>query len=185
MSQGYVPGPAQVFVGTGASAAYEWLGYSQDGVDVQLIASYRDVFSDFGGPDVPVDSQFMGESGFISMTLNKYNETVLQELAGRRVGTGITPGQIEAQGLGSLMIAEGYAYPICIKCPYNTKSFQTGLIVPGYAFSAGWLHDNFEVRLSVIMKAPRLIFRVLPVWNGVNLTASLYTNTLPTLPSID
>lgn len=186
MSQGYVPGPCNIFVGTGASAAWEFLGFSQDGVQLQLIAAYKDIFCDASGPAVPLDVQFMGEHGFISATLNKYNETVLQKCAGRRIGSGVTAGSIEANGLGSLMIAESYAYKILLLFPYSAKSFQTGVIVPCYNFSAGYLHDNFDVPLSVSLKAPRVIFRVLPIWNTITLSAVLYTNTLPSpVPTVD
>lgn len=186
MSQGYVSGPCFVFVGTGTSGALTFLGLSERGVELQLAASYLDVICDASGPTVPLDSQFMGEQAYMSMTLNKYNEGVLQKCAGRRVGPSVTAGAIEADGLGSLMIAQGYAYQIFLYAPYNTLAFQTATIVPGYVFGAGWLHDQFTVPLSVVLKAPRVIFRAIPVWNTVALTASLYTNTLPSpLPTIN
>ena len=188
MSQGYVPGPLRIFVGTGTSAAYEFLGYTQDGVQLQLLAAYEDIMSDFGGPAIPVDSQFMGEHGYISATLNKYNESVLQKLAARRQGVGgsVVAGRIESNGLGSLMVAEAYAVKILLLCPYAAKTFQSSSIVPCYEFSAGWLHDDFTVPLSVRLKAPRIILRVVPVWNAATLSATLYTNVLPDpVPSSD
>jgi len=115
------------------------LGYSQDGVQLQLIAAFEDIISDFGGPAVPVDSQFMGEQGYVSMTLNKYDESVLQKCAGRRLGASVVPGAIEANGIGSLMIAEAYAYRLLLMFPYSTKSFQSGNMVPCYLFGAAWL----------------------------------------------
>ncbi len=186
MSQGYVPGPCQVFAGVGSAGALTFVGYSEFGVDVRMVAAYRDVISDFGGPEVPVDSQFMGEHAYIRMTLNKYNEAVLQKIAARRFGTSVTAGAIEANGLGSLMIAEAYAYQLLLYCPYNTKSFQSGTIVPGYLFSSCWLVDEFTVPLSVVLKAPQLVFHAVPLWNAVALTATLYSNTMPgTIPSVN
>lgn len=186
MSQGYVPGPVQVFVGTGTSAAWEFLGYSQDGVNLQLVGATEDVMCDVSGPLLPIDVQQMGEQAFISLTLNKYNEPVMQKMARRRFGAGVVPGAIEANGLGSLMIAESYAVPILLLFPYRSKTFQSGTIVPCYNFSAGWLNDDFTVPVSVRLKALRVNFRAIMVWNSVALTSVLYTNTLPSpVPTAD
>lgn len=186
MSQGYVPGPCQIFAGVGNAGAYVFVGYSEDGVKIRLNASYEDIVSDFGGPVKPVDAQFMGEDGYFMMTLNKYNEAVLQTILKRRVGSGVTAGAIEANGLGSLMVAQGYYFPCCLVAPYSVQSFQSATMVPGYTFSVCWLHDDFEVDISVRLKRPRLIFRAIPLWNSTALTATLYTNTIPgSLPSVN
>lgn len=186
MSQNYVSGPCFVFVGTGTSGALTFLGLSERGVDVQLAASYEDVICDASGPRVPVDAQFMGEQAFISMTLNRYNELVLQACAARTGPNGGSgnpdpnvAGEITQNLLGSLMIAEGFAYSLFLYAPYGTKSFQSATIVKGYTFGAAWLHDQFTVPMSVVVKQPRVVFRAIPVWNTVDLTALLYTNALP------
>lgn len=178
-TQGYVPGPTQIFTKTGAAGAWQFLGYSEDGVQLQLLAAFEDILSDFGGPAVPVDVQFMGEHGYGSCTLNKYDESVLKTLSGRRFGVSVVPGAIEANALGSLMIAQSFAYQVLFLSPYNGLSFQSGSIVPCYLFSAGWLNDDFTVPISVRLKRPRCVFRFIPVWNSITLTATLYTNTLP------
>lgn len=186
MSQGFVPGPCQVFVGTGTSKAWEFLGLSEDGVQLQLLSSFEDIYNDAGGPMVPIDVQWMGEQAYMSMTMNKYNESVLQKCAARRVGTGIVPGACEVNGLGSLMIAEGFAYPILLLFPYRAKTFQNNVIVPCYNFSAGWLQDDFSIPLSVRLKRPRVIFRAIPLWDTLTLQYVLYTNVLPDpLPSVN
>lgn len=191
MSQGYVSGPCFVFVGIGTSGALTFLGLSERGVEVQLAASYEDVICDASGPRVPLDSQYMGEQAFISMTLNKYNELVLQACAARTGPNGDAEdvnvaGEITDNLLGSLMIAEGFAYSLFLYAPYGTKSFQSATIVKGYTFGAAWLHDQFTVPMSVVLKAPRVVFRAIPVWNTIDLNALLYTNALPSpLPTIN
>ena len=68
-----VPGPCQIFPGVGASDSLVFLGYSENGVRIRLDGAFDDVYTDFGGPRKPVDSQFMGEDAMISMSLNFFN----------------------------------------------------------------------------------------------------------------
>ena len=181
----HVNGPCQIFVGVGESQALTWLGYTEDAVQLTLASSFEDVHADFGGPRVPVDVQWMGEQAFISMTLIKYHETVLQQCVARLPAG--TPGAAASNTVGSLMQTEGIAYPIFIYSTYSTKTVYTApAMVPCYLFGAGWLHDNFDVPLGVTTKKPRCIFRAIPVWNTSTLSNVLYTNTLPSpLPTID
>lgn len=177
-SQFYVPGPAQVYTGTGASAAWQFLGWTIQGVEGRLMASFEDVRADYGGTMVPVDSQFMGEQAFVPMVLSQYVESVLSTVLKRRVGSGVTAGAIEAGGIGSLMIGQGYYFPLLIIAPYNSLSpFNT--MVPCWWFKAAWLNDETTQPTSVRVKNPQLIFRCLPLWNAPAGTAQLYVNTLP------
>jgi hypothetical protein len=184
-TQGYVPGPCQIFVGTGGAGAYQFLGWSERGVRVTLSAAYEDIVSDFGGPRVPVDSQFMGEQATSNFVLNRYDETVLQTILKRRVGSGVTAGAIEANGLGSLMVAQGYAYKVFLYSPYYVESFYSTM-VPCYVFSGSWVDDDAMIPLSVQLKRPEIRFRHIPVWNAIAASATLYTNVVPSpLPTPD
>jgi hypothetical protein len=128
----------------------------------------------------------MGEQAYASMTLNKYNQTVLDKIAKRRVGAGVTAGAVEANGLGSLMIAQGYYFPMLYLNPYRALTFQNTTVTPCYQFGVSWLHDDYTVPQSVRLKRPRIVIRHIPLWNSINLTATLYSNTVPSpVPSTD
>ena len=185
MSQGYVPGPAQVFVGVGAADALVFLGYSENGVEVNSDAAFRPVYSDFGGPDKPVDSQYMGEDATITMTLNKYNEAILKTCMQRAVASGNVAGSIGANQLGSLMVAQSYSFQLVVYSPYSGLSYQSATIRPCYDFGAAWLTGNVVDPISTLLKAPRIVFYAIPVWNSTALTAVLYSNTTPSLPSVN
>jgi hypothetical protein len=103
----------------------------------------------------------------------------------RRVGSSVVPGSTETNGMGSLMIAQGYAFPLLLYCPYSTQTFQSATITPGYLFGASWLHDDFEVELGVRVKRPRLIFRAIPLWTPTSLSSVLYTTTITSIPAIN
>jgi hypothetical protein len=193
MSQLYVPGPAQIFVGTGASGAYVFLGFSESDVRISLSAEFEDVNADYGGR-VAVDSQYMGEQAFASFDIIRYSEAVYNALAARTasagsITAGMAPGSIAAgsvtgAGIGTLMLAEGAAVPICIKSPYVVKSAFSGMNA-GYTFGAAWLDGSVDHSLSARVKKPRMSMRCLPIWNVTAGTAILYTNTIPgSLPAL-
>lgn len=185
MSQLYVPGPVQIFVGTGAGGAYQFLGYSEQETGTRFDSAWEDVYSDATGPMIPLDTQYFGEQAYISSTLTKYNEAILQQLTPRVPG--LTAGAMANGEVGTLMLTEGYAVKLFLYCPYSQKSvFSLGGMVAGYVFAASWLADSFEVPLSVRVKKPRIVMRCIPVANTVQGTSILYTTSLPNpLPSIN
>lgn len=185
-SQIYVPGPNFIFTGTGGAGAYEFLTYTEDAVDISFNASFSDVRADFGGPSVPVDTQFMGEQAFISFRCLRYDETVIQHCMSRisqNAGLGAQPGIVASNTLGTLMISQGGAYKLFVYSPYSTISFFNTMI-KGFVFGASYLHDNFGFQSGVIVKKPQCVFRALPVWTPSTLSAVLFSTTLPSpLPS--
>jgi hypothetical protein len=185
MSQFYNTGPAELFAGVDSGSSLTFLGWSQSGFELRFMGSFRDVIADFSGPEVPADVQYMGELCYITGTLSKYNEAVLQAVMARAVGVGTLPGQIIANELGSLMVAQELAYPIVINAPYAGLAFQSATAIPGWQFFACYLDAEASRNVSVIVQQPRVTFRAIPIWNSSALTSQLYTNTIPSLPPIN
>jgi hypothetical protein len=182
MSQLYVPGPAQLFVGTGNSQALVFLGYTQEGVDINLRGNWLPVISDVAGPTTPIDRQFFPESADFTFRLTEYNEQVLQAYACRTFG-GIA-GALQANQAGSLLVQENLGFPFAIRCPYAVKTAFSATMVSGYYFPVTAVDDDI-VPISTRTKLPQLT--VFAQWSisQVNLNGSLYSNTLPTLPSVN
>lgn len=188
-SQGFVPGPAQVFISQTTTITYSppaitggtwtFVGYSENGVETRFRSVFEDVYSDPMGPAIPLDQQWMGEDAWTSMILNKYDEAVLGTLMKRRVGSSVVQGAIEANGLGGLMIAQGYIFSLLVLAPYNVLAFQSASIKPCYLFAASYLADEASVPTSIRLKRPQVTFRSVPVMNTTTLQAVLYTNTVP------
>lgn len=74
--------PLEIWVGTGASAALEFLGYTVNGAQIEEIPYFTPIASDEFGGDAgpPADYQLMGTQHRISLELVKYQPTVLAKL---------------------------------------------------------------------------------------------------------
>lgn len=192
-TQFYVSGPAQIWLGVGTANAWSYLGWSRNGVTVQVTPQHEDIEVDYGGRS-PGDVSFLGEEARISMQLSRYDESILMKAAAFLTGT--TPGQGPKGGIGSLMAAEGYMFPILLYSPYSFKS-QFGTMVPGFWFYQSYMADPLDQTLNVRAKQPNIAFRATPVFGSIvggTFTAGvapfdafeLYTNTMPSpMPTAD
>lgn len=170
----YVPGPAQIFVGTGASNAYQCLGWSEDGVDIEGGGLMTPVKADYAG-DMPADKLLSGQEIMARMTLSRFDATVLASVLAIGYGDGMGVGA--ANSVGRLVVAEGLAYPLLVYNPYVTKTEFSDMI-PGFIFLRTLLTDKFNVRLNTKAMAPRLQFDAIPVFGTLN--GSTFTaNTAP------
>lgn len=79
-AQYHVFGPAVLQVGTGTTKALQSLGVTRSGMTVRVQQYYRGFMSDVGGPEVPVDHQFMGEVAHIRGELVDWKEDTLRLL---------------------------------------------------------------------------------------------------------
>lgn len=182
MSQLYVPGPAEIFVGTGNAQALQFLGFTQEGVNINLRGNWGPVVTDVLGPTTPSDRQFFGESADFTFRLTYYNESVLSALAARTFGG--TAGLITANQSGSLLVAEGLGFPCAIKAPYAFTHAAMSTMVSGYYFPVCAIDDEM-VPISTRTKIPEVTMFAQWVANQAALTATLYQTTLPSLPSVN
>ena len=77
-----VAGPLEIWVGTGALLALEFLGWTVNGADIEESPFFSPIVSDEYGGDAgpPSDYQLMGTQHRISLEMSKYNETVAAKL---------------------------------------------------------------------------------------------------------
>ncbi len=182
MSQLYVPGPAQLFAGTGAMQALQFLGYTQEGVNINLRGNWLPVITDILGPTTPTDRQFFGCGADFTFRMTRYNEQVLQEMSSGIFGG--TAGVINANQSGSLLVTESLGFPFAIKCPYAVKSAFSATMVSGYYFPVVAIDDEM-IPISTRTKIPEVTVFAQWVADAVALTAQLFSNTLPSLPSVN
>lgn len=184
----FVPGPALIYVGTGAAKAFQFLGWMTSGVRLTLQAEFEDVMADFGGTRIPVDSTFQGEQGYVAGDLSKYNEGIMSILSARTASAasitggalaGLMPAAGTGAGIGTLMVSEGAAIPLCIVAPNQAAKTFFSAMLPCFTFSQAWLDSSYDQTWNATVKNPRVSFRCLPSWNGAGTTATLYTNILP------
>lgn len=193
MSNFFVAGPAPVYVGTGAGYSFEFLGISRNGVRLNFRANFGRVECDIVGPDLFADAQYLGEEATVELELSRTNSTVLAKLEARTssassITAGAIPGSVPAPaqgvGIGTFMVLEGAAVPLCIVNPYAVAKSGESTQHACYVFGAAWLSD-YSREHSTVVTYPRTTFQCINVPNYITGSLSLYSNTLPgSLPSI-
>jgi len=123
-----VNGTALVSVGTGTSGALEVLGYTQDGVDIDITEITEDIMTDVMGR-APQDVQAMGMTARIVCAFIALDRTVLAKITGRGDRTAV--GQVNTPGL--VLGAAGHLFRVGIASPFDTPwSFSKCLVRPGF-----------------------------------------------------
>lgn len=103
-----VPGPCEILVGTGTSAALEHLGWTLDGAEVEEQVKLLEVFGDQNGGEegIPIEWQHLGLMDIITLNFTKFDTTVAQKIVQRinpgsssyggtiAAGTSPTPGTL-------------------------------------------------------------------------------------------
>jgi hypothetical protein len=189
----YVPGPCAILIGTGASYAFEQLGWSQSGVDLDLEGKFQDVEADYAG-GVAADVLWMGEEGTARFNLSKFTEAIYKKLAARTpsatsITAGAVPGAIPAAtqgaGMATLMAGEGAAVPLLLLCPYSSAKSGMSDMIPCYTFSLAFPTNNLGVQLGAKVKYPSVNMRMINQFNSGTGASLLYTYILPgSLPTL-
>lgn len=144
MAQLYVTGPCDIYVGTTAGTAL-FLGHAERTPNAQIRPMFSPVFCDLYGQRIQADAIYDGEEGMISADLTRFNESLYALIAARpnSTGTGAARGTNLPGDIGTLMVAEGFAYPLFLRFPYASKAaFSTGsggAMPAGYRFAACYL----------------------------------------------
>lgn len=80
-----VAGPVLIRTSTGVNSALENLGFSEDGVRVQVQEFTNPVKTDVAG-DAPADVQAMGTVGHISGRISAFDDAIVMKLLARMAG---------------------------------------------------------------------------------------------------
>lgn len=116
-----VAGPVEIWVGTGAAAAMEFLGYTINGAAISQTDFTTPVPGDENGGDQgpPVDYQHFGVQYRIQLELGKFQSDVLDKVEAR-LNPGGTAGSFVP---GILMKCAGKQYRVCLKAPNFVRNF--------------------------------------------------------------
>lgn len=119
-----VPGPVQVWVGTGAAGAMEFFGYTRGGVRITEQAFWDELKSDAsGGERGPmVDAQFLGQVHNVDVEMAQYTESILSKLALRvNAASTLAPGM--------LMTCSGAYFRLGLLATNFTRNYTRVLIM--------------------------------------------------------
>jgi hypothetical protein len=165
----HVFGGAQVWVGTGSAGALEQVGVTADSVVPEFPSQYEEVLID-AYMSCPVDLQYCPEWAVIPVTLQYYDQTIVDKLIAR-LPSG-TPGV--AGAAGTLMIAQQKFVRLCFKPnPNNTGeaplNFPQAVLVDSYKYPIGTKNSEWQ-----------LTFRALPTVNVNDSTGAVLWNRVAT-----
>jgi len=116
----HIAGAAHIKVGTGAGAALESLGYTDNGAQVTAQAYIEPIPGDENGGDAgpPIELNYLGETYRVRLELTKWDAAVADKIACRtRGGTAGTP-----TAAGTLIFANSYDFRVLIHTtttPFN------------------------------------------------------------------
>lgn len=148
MAQPYVTGPCHIYVGISSnpprnpfnpSGSPVYLGTCRAAPRIQWDPAFEPVINDISGPRKPFDMIYLGKDAMISGDLTVWNWPVWEQIKSLP-NTALPSGAQEQGDIGSLMVLEGYSYPIWIHYPFHSKAaMRDAGMVAGHRFAAGWL----------------------------------------------
>jgi hypothetical protein len=189
-----VTGPAHIYCGVGPNKSPLYLGTAERYPKISIRPHFKPTFTDIGG-DVPFDMSFQGEEGFVSADISRWNEITYAIMAARpRHRHPLFPRGSTFNGdIGTLMLAEGAAYPIWVVFPYaavNGGKAAFADMPAGFRFVSSYLMGPDELEpLGTTPQKERLIWHCLRsfyITTGGNARQFLlYDHDMRGLPSID
>ena len=165
----HIPGPTEVsvqFSPGGTAGPVEVLGYTIEGVDIELDVKTRDVYGDQnGGQDgPPIDIQQFGQLATVRGVFNKFDSAVMEKIKSRSDGA-TTPGQ--NIDVGCLLAQENQGHRLVI------KPTKTGTACPIYNFAFAVARQPIPFRYGSKVK------EVTVNWQCHAVAGVLYTHTDP------
>jgi hypothetical protein len=152
-------------------AGFNDVGYSQDGVTIELHYETDDVHTDKWGSKMPEDVMDLGQWATVKMQLIKYDTASIEQLENRLQVT-TAPGKqpnVNDSNLimiGTLMGQCDYMTPIKILRGRNVGCEQTPL-EGGWQFNAAYLADVDSFKVGTRVTIHDLTFRCLPDGSGI------------------
>lgn len=201
MANPYVTGAVPVYVGIGAGSTQSdnapyFLGWFERGLnDFHIDPKYRPIFADIFGSDLPYDHMFMGEDAWCAGDLSVWNEAVYARTAARPTHlSAAVRGTYQPSDIGSLMIAEGLAFPLWLPFPFATPKATPQPNQPaGYHFPTAWMFGPDHIIGGLQQSKRRVVFYAGAARNPSTGVITLYNSfmtvdgtsggtALPTIP---
>jgi len=105
-----VYGAVAGLTGTGSASAYELLGFTERGADVEITHNWKEIMTDIMGEMTPQEMQHMGKVATITVPLIAIDRAVMAKVMGR--GNASSVGQIATPGRNVGANADSFALGI-------------------------------------------------------------------------
>jgi hypothetical protein len=136
-AQLWASGPVNIYLMNNISQAIYFLGCGREGPSIREYQNWEDRKSDLGGTRVPDDRSYQRMFHITAVNMERWDSQVLQLFRDISAIAGFqslgTPGVIDAQLTGALMIRQGISFGLIMTFPNQPLlAYNTGL--PGYWF---------------------------------------------------
>lgn len=168
-----------------------YLGTYETTPKIEIAARHKPVYADIGGDEVPFDYIYMGEDGFVTGVLNRWNESVYAACAAKPISYGTDPTMFDARrrgrsvagDVGALMLADGKAYQMWLHYPYYDKEYGQSLGMPaGYHFFAAFMTGPEVVEGGTRAKRRLLQFKLARVFSPEDGCWDFYDDDMSIIP---
>lgn len=136
------------------------LGWTVDGVTIDFIGYFDDIYTDQAGPHIPKDVMLYGEEAKVTADLIVYDVAILNKVASR-VYDG-TPGSSSEQ-YGFLMAECGGTFPLTVAKGSSCLTEAEG----GWAFTTAYLEGTRSLKVGLRATREQCVFRCLPNASGI------------------
>lgn len=177
----YVPGPAQIAVGTGASGALEFLGHTRDGAHVREDLFTEPVICDIAGSRQPADMLALGKLVTVSLVIVRYDPAVMTKLNSRYIGG--SAGALSANEIGTLMLSEDKTFKVAIKSTYQSKTIFTNYLA-GIRLLWAFLDQGHDFNLSTSVQEHQMTFLGLMNVDPATLTGTCWDSDMTGFPTV-
>lgn len=146
-----VNGAAAISAGVGSAGALVQVGYTESGALITPLIKSRPIYSDLGGPDVPVDFQHMGEMVVVDIDMPVWREDYLRTLIGRAFKADGTTRQTAglAASRGQLWGLAGLFFTLAISSEYEDPHyFPTVMHGEPFGLNLGSIHSKYRMRFT-------------------------------------
>ena len=176
MSQPYNTGPCELYISVDNTNNLQFLGYSEQGMRIQLRETFEDVYADLLGPKVPIDVQRFHADALITGDLIRWNEGLFQLIEDRsRTVTGAAAGwgMVARVETGALMLAQNKTFRLLCDAVNSVIQSQAFPNMRPYNFPTVYLHDMIERRRGARAERVHVMFRALSNWTNIGTTTPL------------
>jgi hypothetical protein len=170
----HVNGTASIWASIGSGNSANLVGYSQDGVTIELHYETEDIMTDKWGSKIPEDVMNLGQWATVKCNLIKYDTLMVEYLNSRLAETGVVgdmPNNITGStdcaapnAIGRLMGQCGSFTKLWVqRCNPACETVVEG----GWKFDTAYLADIDSFKVGTRVTIHDLTFRCLPNASGV------------------
>lgn len=188
MAQPYTTGPVLVWVGVGVGYTPTFLGTAESFPRQQHRPKFGEVKNDLAGSQQPLDQHFQGSDAILSVTLTYWNDNVFQSLekvpssALTGTGNGAGVGTYSFLDLGTMMLAEGQAFPVWFVYPAARSHTAMASLPAGYRYPTCIFRGPWEAEGGTKELKRQAIFHAQPKWNASTGLFTVYDYDMSALP---